>query len=86
MKLHFGRYRGWQLQDVPRDYLAWLLRQTWLSAEFRERVETTLVPDMDCLGPVWWHCDRQLWKRAERVEELPADRPLSPGGMREERS
>jgi len=70
MKLRFGRYRGWRLQDCPPDYLCWLLRQNWLGAEFREQVETVLAPDnVCCLGPRWWHLQRQIWGRALRVEE-----------------
>jgi uncharacterized protein (DUF3820 family) len=41
MRLSFGRYRGFQLQDCPRDYLRWLLSQEWLGARFREKVEKT---------------------------------------------
>ena len=56
MKPHFGRYRGFRLENCPRDYLRWLLRQDWIGVEFRERIETTLVPDnATCLGPRWWY-------------------------------
>jgi hypothetical protein len=59
MKLHFGRYRGRHLQDCPRSYLIWLLRQEWIGLDFRERVETALVPDnLTCLGPRWWQLSR----------------------------
>jgi hypothetical protein len=67
MKLRFGPYKGRHLQDVPRDYLHWLLRQNWLGVSFRERVETTLVPDgVTCLGPRWFYLQRI---RAAQSEE-----------------
>jgi hypothetical protein len=61
MKLRFGRYRGRQLQQCPPDFLRWLLRQDWISGEFRERAETALVPNnATCLGPRWWYVHRAL--------------------------
>jgi len=60
MKLHFGRYNGWRLESVPRDYLRWLLRQNWIGNDFRERVETILAPDnATCFGPRWWYAQRK---------------------------
>jgi hypothetical protein len=98
MKLRFGPYKGRDLGDCPRHYLRRLLRQIRLDAEFRQLVEDARIPDMDCLGPAWWHRNRQIWGRAVRVEELlaedaqdesgffqGADRPLSPGGRQEKR-
>jgi uncharacterized protein (DUF3820 family) len=56
MRLSFGRYRGFQLQDCPRDYLRWLLTQGWLSLRLRDLIENSLVPDnVSCLGPRWWY-------------------------------
>jgi hypothetical protein len=64
MKFPLGPYKGRHPQDCPRDYLFWLLRQDWLVPEFRERVETILVPDnAACLGPRWWHIRRAQEKR-----------------------
>ncbi len=36
MKLTFGKYKGEDLTDVPRDYLNWLDLQDWLTPELRK--------------------------------------------------
>jgi uncharacterized protein (DUF3820 family) len=35
--LPFGKYRGWPLQNVPLDYLAWLLTQKLARAGWPSR-------------------------------------------------
>jgi Putative quorum-sensing-regulated virulence factor len=42
MKLRFGRYKGWKVQDVPSCYLKWLRRQPGASTELREAITATL--------------------------------------------
>jgi uncharacterized protein (DUF3820 family) len=37
--LHFGKFRGKDLEDVPSDYLEWLLRQEWLEEKYSKYVE-----------------------------------------------
>lgn len=32
-KMRFGKHAGQLIADLPRDYIAWLLRQPWLQAE-----------------------------------------------------
>jgi hypothetical protein len=42
VKLRFGRFKGWNLRDLPSPYLKWLRRQPGTSAELREAIIATL--------------------------------------------
>lgn len=41
--LAFGRHKGKRLEDVPVDYLEWILRQTWISEVTRNRTTAFLA-------------------------------------------
>jgi uncharacterized protein (DUF3820 family) len=61
LRMPFGLHRGTEVQDVPQDYLAWLLGSGWiLNARLRQEVENVLTLDRQtCLGPVWWYQRRK---------------------------
>jgi uncharacterized protein (DUF3820 family) len=42
MKLRFGRYRGWDVTDVPVAYLRWLRRQPGVDAELKAAIGASL--------------------------------------------
>ena len=39
--LHFGRYKDWEIEDIPNSYLEWLLEQDW----FENRSEFDAIQD-----------------------------------------
>lgn len=32
----FGKYQGQQLMNIPRDYLEWLLEQSWFEEKYKK--------------------------------------------------
>ncbi len=48
--LPFGKYRGWPLQNVPLDYLAWLLTQK-LARALRASAEAEIARREQMAGP-----------------------------------
>jgi Putative quorum-sensing-regulated virulence factor len=32
-RLHFGKYEGWEIRDVPEDYLSWLMNSSQQTAD-----------------------------------------------------
>jgi hypothetical protein len=40
--MHFGKYQGVVLTDVPRPYLRWLRRQGWLGAWLARAIDEVL--------------------------------------------
>jgi hypothetical protein len=42
MKMPFGKYRDWELADVPKHYLQWLRRQQWLGAWLVKEIDAVL--------------------------------------------
>lgn len=36
--LPFGKYKGQRINEVPIDYLKWLLKQDWLKYDLRKRI------------------------------------------------
>ncbi len=53
MKMPFGRWRNFEIEDVPQQYLAWLLRKANLQEPFR--------------GAVTYELDRRLRERRQMV-------------------
>jgi len=37
MTLRFGKYKGQQLENTPKSYQAWLLKQDWFKAPKQEK-------------------------------------------------
>lgn len=42
MKMPFGKYRDWELTDVPKHYLQWLRRQQWVGAWLVKEINDVL--------------------------------------------
>jgi uncharacterized protein (DUF3820 family) len=42
MKLRFGRYKGWDVANVPVAYLKWLRRQSGVDAELKAAIGAAL--------------------------------------------
>lgn len=40
VQLNFGKYRGQNLSQTPKDYQAWLRNQVWFRVKFLETGET----------------------------------------------
>jgi hypothetical protein len=43
VKIRFGRYRGWNVKDVPVCYLKWLRSKPGVSTELRECIAAQLA-------------------------------------------
>jgi hypothetical protein len=43
----FGKYRGLELETVPRQYLGWLRRQPWLGAWLVQEIDAVLSGNAD---------------------------------------
>lgn len=37
-KIPFGKYRDWDIEDVPDSYLIWLKGEVWLKEKFKDIV------------------------------------------------
>jgi uncharacterized protein (DUF3820 family) len=35
----FGNYNGWDIEEIPSDYLQWLTDQDWFGEKFEELYE-----------------------------------------------
>ncbi len=46
----FGKYKGDPLEDVPDDYLLWLLRQTWVATKYPD-LWKYLIDNQDIFQP-----------------------------------
>jgi hypothetical protein len=65
VKMPFGKYRGCQVEDLPREYLEWLADQDWLREPLASAVAEALSDRWDA-GAV------------SRSTDLPADlRPVA---------
>lgn len=42
MIMPFGKFEGMDLRDVPRPYLEWLRRQTWLKGRLVKAIDDVL--------------------------------------------
>ena len=40
--LHFGRYRGWKIETIPRHYCSWVRTFGGISSEVRQAIEAHL--------------------------------------------
>jgi putative quorum-sensing-regulated virulence factor len=43
MKMPFGRWRGFQIEDLPTEYLIWLAKRVDLSEPLRSEVQFELI-------------------------------------------
>jgi hypothetical protein len=58
MKLKFGRYAGWDIEDIPDDYLAFMIdsKQMWLDErQRRERIREAELPWVEKIIKAGYH-------------------------------
>lgn len=64
-RMPFGKYEGRKLAHIRRDYIEWLLEQSWLFDDLRREIE--------------YECRRRDRLASERAKELLPERDLTGG-------
>jgi len=41
--LTFGKYKWWDVEDIPDNYLEWLLEQDWLNPDLYDEIEEVMA-------------------------------------------
>jgi uncharacterized protein (DUF3820 family) len=64
MKMPFGKYVGWDLEEIPRQYLEWIVNNLDLYGDLREGIMDILV-GVD--GELWDVPPRRLRRRHRKT-------------------
>lgn len=38
--IHFGKYKGIKLKELPKEYVEWLLEQPWIRNNLRDKLQS----------------------------------------------
>lgn len=59
-RMRFGKYRNVEFEDIPADYILWLLRHDWFDGDARDELENWVSEE-----------DREsdLLEQAERIQK-----------------